>query len=172
MRFVLKVKEAVLEHLSKEPLAGIAIVFSLLFPALTYFHQIGMDKMQSENIRSQGEGLRISLSRNRMNDENGSNYITSPEMRTIETVWNVDVHNTSTQAPTTITEWNLYSKVKNKFERNTGSDFSSNAYSPFFKADGAPVNLPFTIAAGNSTKFKMKIHLFVTREAAERIYFW
>ena len=172
MGFTLPTNKVLLSYLTKQlvrqPLAIIAIALS----TLTYCHQRSMDQLQAEFINSQGESLRVTLSRNHMNDEDGPNYIQSDKFSGIETMWDLEIDNTSIQTPTTVSKWKVYTKIKEKFNEHTGSDFATSEYTPFYKENGEPLPLPFVIPAGNTLRIRMKVDLSVTQEAAEKLYVW
>jgi hypothetical protein len=129
---------------------------------LTLSYTIGVDKLR-------GESLNVSLSRNPYNDEDGSKYIWSDKSRAIETTWDVEVDNTSTQAPVTISKWAIFRRWDNKFNEISSTEFLGQS-SPFYKLSGEALPIPITIAAGNTVQLRMKVTLGISQEAAGDVY--
>lgn len=126
--------------------------------------------MQAELIQTQGESLNVSLDRNRMNDENGPQYILSNDFDSVDTIWDVEIDNKSIQAPVTISKWTVYRKWNNKFSEVSSSALLDGSYTPFYTLSGEMLSLPFTIAAGNTLRLRMKVTLGIAHEAAGELY--
>jgi hypothetical protein len=147
-----------LNYIATQHLAIGAIVIS----GLTVSNQIGVDRLQ-------GESLSLSLGRNPYDDEDGSRYIWSDKSQVIETTWDVEIDNTSTQAPATISKWAIFQKWENKFNKVSGTEFVGQS-SPFYNLSGESLPLPITIAAGNTILLRMKVTLGISQDAARDLY--
>jgi hypothetical protein len=144
-------------YLSKQHLAIVAVAIS----GFTLSHQIGVDKLQ-------GESLSLSLSRPD-DDKDSPKFIRSDKDQAIETTWDVEVANTSTQAPVTISKWAIFERWDDKFHKVSGTEFLIQD-SPFYKLSGEPLPTPITIAAGNTVQLRMKVSLGISQNAAGDLY--
>jgi hypothetical protein len=147
----------VANYIARQHLAIVAVFIS----GLTLSHQIGVDKLQ-------GESLSLSLSRPD-DDQDGPKFIWSDKARAIETTWDVEIDNTSTQAPVTISKWAIFRRWDNKFDKVSGTEFLVQD-SPFYKLSGEPLPIPITIAAGNTVQLRMRVTLGISQDAAGDLY--
>lgn len=104
-------RKKIVKYLQKQHLAIVAAVISVSSLGL----QLVMDWPQFSLLQFQGESVGLSLSHDHMNDHNGPRYIPFATDPAIDTVWDGEIDNTSTQAPLTISKWSIYAKTTSSY---------------------------------------------------------